>query len=235
MDAYCICWKNYPIGWYSGNGKNIILKEKVKHKVVIIEDNIPLSKAFVDIISATDDFVVVDNYSNCEEAIANLKEDHPDIVLMDIDLPGINGVEGTRIIKERLPSVNIIMVTVFENSAMVFDALCAGAVGYLTKNLKPQDLINSIREAISGGAPMSIHIAKMVVNSFQKRNSKIQLSQREKEVLTLLAEGNSYDSIGEKLFISRNTIKFHLKNIYIKLQVHSNIEAIQKANKENLI
>ena len=92
-----------------------------------------------------------------------------------------------------------------------------------------------MEEAISGGAPMSIHIAKMVVSSFQKKNSSIQLSQREKEVLTLLATGNSYDSIAEKLFISKNTIKFHLKNIYLKLQVHSNIEAIQKANEENLI
>ena len=127
------------------------------------------------------------------------------------------------------------MVTVYENSEMVFNALCAGATGYLTKNLKPNDLINSMEEAISGGAPMSIHIAKMVVSSFQKKNSSIQLSQREKEVLTLLATGNSYDSIAEKLFISKNTIKFHLKNIYLKLQVHSNIEAIQKANEENLI
>jgi DNA-binding NarL/FixJ family response regulator len=154
---------------------------------------------------------------------------------MDIDLPGMNGVEGTKIIKQKLPNAIIIMVTVYENSEIVFNALCAGATGYLTKNLKPNDLINSLEEAMSGGAPMSIHIAKMVVSSFQKKNSTIQLSQREKEVLTLLATGNSYDSIGEKLFISKNTIKFHLKNIYLKLQVHSNIEAIQKANEENLI
>lgn len=207
----------------------------MKNKVIIVEDNVPLGHAFVDIIAASPDFVVVGNYTQCEDAIANLSHDRPDIVLMDIDLPGISGVEGTRIIKEKRPQVNIIMVTVFENSEMVFDALCAGAVGYLTKSFKPNELLNSLREAIQGGAPMSIHIAKMVVNSFQRRNSKIQLSQREKEVLTLLAEGNSYDGIGEKLFISRNTIKFHLKNIYIKLQVHSNIEAIQKANKENLI
>lgn len=207
----------------------------MRKRVTIIEDNIPLSRAFADIIATADDFFLVGNYTSCEEAIANLTEDRPDIVLMDIDLPGMTGVEGTRIIKKQLPQINIIMVTVFENSQMVFDALCAGAVGYLTKNLKPNDLLSAMREAILGGAPMSIHIAKMVVNSFQKKNSKIQLSQREKEVLTLLAQGNSYDSIGEKLFISRNTIKFHLKNIYIKLQVHSNIEAIQKANKENLI
>lgn len=207
----------------------------MKHKVVIIEDNLPLSQAFEEIINSSKDFVLVDSYTNCEEAIENLRFDQPTIVLMDIDLPGMNGVEGTSIIKQKLPKVIIIMITVFENSEMVFNALCAGASGYLTKNLKPRELITALEEAISGGAPMSIHIAKMVVSSFQKQNSKIQLSQREKEVLTLLADGNSYDSIGEKLFISKNTIKFHLKNIYIKLQVHSNIEAIQKANKENLI
>lgn len=207
----------------------------MKNKVVIIEDNIPLGQAFEDIINSTTNFTVVDHYSNCEEALDNIKLDQPNIILMDIDLPGMNGVEGTRIIKQKLPKTNIIMITVFENSEMVFDALCAGATGYLTKNLKPNDLISALEEAVSGGAPMSIHIAKMVVNSFQRKQSSIVLSQREKEVLTLLSEGNSYDIIGEKLFISRNTIKFHLKNIYIKLQVHSNIEAIQKASKENLI
>lgn len=207
----------------------------MKNKVVIIEDNIPLGQAFEDIINSTTNFTVVDHYSSCEEALDNIKLDQPNIILMDIDLPGMNGVEGTRIIKQKLPKTNIIMITVFENSEMVFDALCAGATGYLTKNLKPNDLISALEEAISGGAPMSIHIAKMVVNSFQRKQSSIVLSQREKEVLTLLSEGNSYDIIGEKLFISRNTIKFHLKNIYIKLQVHSNIEAIQKASKENLI
>lgn len=207
----------------------------MKYKVVIIEDNLPLSQAFEEIINASDNFRVLDTYTNCEEALENLKSDRPNLVLMDIDLPGINGVEGTKIIKQKLPNTIIIMVTVFENSEMVFNALCAGATGYLTKNLKPNDLINALEEAVSGGAPMSIHIAKMVVSSFQKKHSDIQLSNREKEVLTLLASGYSYDSIGEKLYISKNTIKFHLKNIYIKLQVHSNIEAIQKANKENLI
>lgn len=189
----------------------------------------------MEIIDKSEHYKVVDAYSNCEEAIKNIKDDSPKIILMDIDLPGINGVEGTKIIKQKLPNVLIIMVTVYENSEMVFNALCAGASGYLTKNFKPIELIEALDEAIAGGAPMSIHIAKMVVSSFQKQNSQIVLSQREKEVLTLLAEGNSYDIIGDKLCISRNTIKFHLKNIYIKLQVHSNIEAIQKATRENLI
>jgi len=205
------------------------------HKVVIIEDNIPLRDGFVEVINLTSNFKIVAAYDNCEDAIANAKNDTANIYLIDIELPGINGVEGTKQIKALKPNANIIMVTVYENSEIVFEALSAGATGYLTKNLSPDELIEALDETIKGGAPMSIKIAKMVVGSFRKKPSKIQLSKREKEVLTLLAEGNSYDVIAEKLFISKNTIKFHLKNIYINLQVNSNIEAVQKANKENLL
>ncbi|MDO1500938.1 response regulator transcription factor [Winogradskyella maritima] len=207
----------------------------MKHKVVIIEDNIPLSEAFKEVINNTSEFKVVATYTNCEMALENLRQDGATLFLMDIDLPGMDGVEGTKAIKKVFPKANIIMVTVYENSDMVFNALCAGASGYLTKNLKPKELVDALHESVSGGAPMSIKIAKMVVTSFQKKPSKIELSNREKDVLQQLSEGNSYDNIAENLFISKNTIKFHLKNIYIKLQVNSNIEAIQKANKENLI
>lgn len=207
----------------------------MKNKVVIIEDNLPLRKGFVEVINATDNFIVENDYDTCEEALKNLKIDKASIFLVDIELPGMNGVAGVKEIKKVYPNANIIMVTVYENSEIVFDALCAGATGYLTKNISPNELIDALNEIIAGGAPMSIKIAKMVVNSFQKKPSKIELSPREKEVLILLSEGNSYDAIAENLFISRNTIKFHLKNIYIKLQVNSNIEAVQKANRENLL
>lgn len=207
----------------------------MKHNVVIIEDNIPLSEGFIEVINNTDDFKVIRSYDNCEDAIENIKYDDAEIYLVDIELPGINGVEGTKQIKSIKPKANIIMVTVYENSDIVFDALCAGASGYLTKNLTPNELIDALKETIKGGAPMSIKIAKMVVSSFRKKPSKIKLSTREKEVIILLSEGNSYDTIADKLFISKNTIKFHLKNIYIKLQVNSNIEAVQKATKENLL
>jgi DNA-binding NarL/FixJ family response regulator len=196
---------------------------------------VPLAKGFSEIINRTDSFTVVNIYQTCEEAIKNLKYDNGNIFLVDIDLPGINGIEGTRKIKVVLPDANIIMVTVYENSDMVFAALCAGATGYLTKNVSPIDLIDALNQTVKGGAPMSIKIAKMVVGSFQKKPSKIELSRREKEVLLQLAEGNTYDTIADNLFISKNTIKFHLKNIYIKLQVNSNIEAVQKASKENLL
>jgi len=204
-------------------------------RVTIIEDNIPLAEGFKEAINKTESFKVVSVYDNCEDAIKNINDDIADIFLMDIELPGMNGVEGTLKIKKLTPKAIILIVTVHENSAIVFDALCAGATGYLTKNITPEQLINALGETASGGAPMSIKIAKMVVSSFQKQPSEITLSEREKEVLTLLAEGNSYSVIAEKLFISKNTIKFHLKNIYSKLQVNSNILAIQKANKENLI
>lgn len=207
----------------------------MKNKVVIIEDNLPLRKGFVEVINATNNFVVENDYDNCEDAILNLRSDNATIFLVDIELPGMNGVEGVKEIKKVFPNTHIIMVTVYENSEIVFDALCAGATGYLTKNISPEEIVNALEEIVAGGAPMSIKIAKMVVNSFQKAPSKIELSSREKDVLTLLSDGNSYDSIAEKLFISRNTIKFHLKNIYIKLQVNSNIEAVQKANRENLL
>lgn len=207
----------------------------MKHEIVIIEDNIPLSDGFKQVINKTEKFEVVNSYDNCEDAIKNVNKDSADIYLMDIELPGMNGVECTKQLKEINSAIDVLVVTVHENSETVFDALCAGATGYLTKSLMPEQLIEALNQTISGGAPMSIKIAKMVVSSFKKKPSKIELSVREKEVLTLLSEGNSYDVIANKLFLSKNTIKFHVKNIYGKLQVNSNVKAVQKANRENLI
>ncbi|MFY0631988.1 MAG: response regulator transcription factor [Flavobacteriaceae bacterium] len=202
--------------------------------VVVVEDNKTLNTAFTQIINTNPKFTVSGSYFNCEDAIRNLKEDLPDIILMDIQLPGINGVEGTRRIKKILPKTSIIIITVYENSDTVFDALCAGATGYLTKNTTSEKLLAALEEVLVGGAPMSIHIAKMVVSSFNKTIHS-DLTSRELEVLTLLAKGKSYRSIAEILFISTNTIKFHIKNIYDKLQVKSKEEAIDKANNQNLI
>lgn len=207
----------------------------MKHKVVIIEDNIPLRDGFAQVINSTETFKVISVYDNCEDAIKNVKKDSAEVYLMDIELPGMNGVEGTKRLKDINEQIDVLVVTVHENSETVFDALCAGATGYLTKSLMPEQLIEALNQTISGGAPMSIKIAKMVVSSFKRKPSEIELSTREKEVLTLLSEGNSYDVIADKLFLSKNTIKFHIKNIYGKLQVNSNVKAVQKANRENLI
>jgi DNA-binding NarL/FixJ family response regulator len=204
------------------------------HRVVIVEDNVPLKDAFVSVLDATDEFRVAGHYTSCEEAIENLQVDKPSVVLMDLELPGMNGVEGTKIIRKKYPKALVMIVTVFENSDMVFNALCAGATGYITKNTSATHLVDSIKELINGGAPMSIHIAKMVVQSFQKSNDSI-LSERETEVISLLAQGKSYKSIGESLFISRNTIKFHIKNIYDKLEVNTRERAIEEAAKMKYI
>lgn len=151
--------------------------------IVLIEDNIPFRDAFEEIISATSDFYVINSYTNCETAIEACIADKPDIVLMDVELPGINGVEGTKRLKKKLPNTSVIMVTVYENSEIVFDALCAGATGYLTKNLKPQELIEALEECVKGGAPMSINIAKMVVGSFQKNRLKSNCQNEKRKCL----------------------------------------------------
>lgn len=206
----------------------------MKHRVVIIEDNIPLRDGFSEVIKANDNFELINCYDNCEEAIERLQYDNANIFLMDIELPGMNGVEGTKKIKAQDPNINILIVTVYENSETVFNALCAGASGYLTKNASPQQITNALDEVMKGGAPMSIHIAKMVVQSFQRAPESI-LSDRETEVLSLLASGKSYKSVADTMFISINTIRFHVKNIYDKLQVCNREEAIKKANDQRLI
>ena len=202
--------------------------------VVIVEDNVSLSLGFKEVINATDTYTIKGVYDNAEDALKYFKEDGADIVLMDIELPKLNGVEATKKLKDIKPSLLVLVVTVYEDSETVFDALCAGASGYLTKNASSMQLIEALDELVSGGAPMSIKIARMVVDSFKKATSSV-LSERETEVLHLLATGKSFKNIGEALFISRNTIKFHIKNIYDKLQVNSKEAAIKKANDERLI
>ncbi len=205
-----------------------------KTRIVIIEDNKELSKIFVEVLNNTEHLNVVSSYTNCEDALTYLNDDKPEIVLMDIDLPGINGIQGTKLLKKIKPKIKVIIVTVFENSKTVFEALCAGAIGYLTKNATSIKLINAIDEVISGGAPMSMNIAKMVVQSFQKAPSSI-LTSRETEVLSMLAKGSGIKSIAINLKISPNTIKYHVKNIYDKLQVHNREDAIKKASENRYI
>ena len=186
------------------------------------------------LIDSTTNYQVVSAYSNCEDAIKNILPDNPDIILMDIELPGMSGIEGIKIIKKQLPETNIIMITVHENGELVFDALCAGACGYITKTSNYSKLLEGIEEALSGGAPMSSNIARMVVESFQK-NSNSPLTKRETQVLELLSKGKSYSVIADELFIHKETVKSHIKNIYYKLQVNSKADAIEKALKEKFI
>ena len=202
--------------------------------IVIIEDNEPLNAIFKENINSTENYKVVGSYLTAENALEFLKSDKPDIVLMDIELPGMDGIQCTKEIKKIMPNTSIIMVTVYENSKTVFDALCAGASGYLTKSATSKRLIAALDEISNGGAPMSINIAKMVVQSFQKAPDSM-LTDRETEVLTMLSQGQSYKSVALALEISPNTIKYHIKNIYDKLQVHTKEDAIKKASDQKLI
>lgn len=196
-------------------------------KVVLIEDYEILRKSLKDIVNQEEGYEVVGDFESYEMALPLIKELAPDILLTDITLPGINGIEGIKQVKQILPQTAIIVVSVHENSQYVFDALCAGAVGYLTKNSGKQKVIDALNQLKLGGAPMSVNIARMVVESFQQKRHN-DLTQRENEVLNLLSQGKSYASIADVLCLSVNTIKTHVKNIYEKLQVSSKEELINK-------
>lgn len=196
-------------------------------KVVLIEDYDILRNSLKDIINQEDGYEVVGDFESYEFALPSIKQLQPDVILTDITLPGINGIEGIKQLKQILPQVAVIVVSVHENSQYVFDALCAGAVGYLTKNSGKQKVLEALNQLKLGGAPMSVNIARMVVESFQKKSHN-DLTQRENEVLDLLSKGKSYASIADELCLSVNTIKTHVKNIYEKLQVSSKEELINK-------
>jgi DNA-binding NarL/FixJ family response regulator len=202
--------------------------------IILIEDNPDIRTGFQLLINSTAQYRMTHVFESCEKAFENSTSMQPDIVLMDIDLPGMNGIEGTKQIKALFPKAEVIIITVFENSDRVFEALCAGATGYLTKNSSHSQLLDALDEVTLGGAPMSANIARMVANSFHKQNSNL-LSDRELDVLRLLVEGKSYKTISERLDISFSTVKFHIKNIYIKLQVSSKEDAIAKAKSQRIV
>ncbi|MBZ0246538.1 MAG: response regulator transcription factor, partial [Cyclobacteriaceae bacterium] len=206
-----------------------------KKRVLIIEDDPEIRSSFTMIVDSSQKFTVVNGYSNCEDAIKHLHSDKPDIVLMDVELAGgMNGIKGTKIIKEKSPSSDIIMVTVYEDSEMVYEALKSGASGYITKSANYMELLSALDEITKGGAPMSSKIARMVIDNFHL-NPNTPLTKRETEILQLISEGKTYTQISEELFISKETSKTHIKNIYSKLQVRSKSEAIAKANQDKLI
>ncbi|AXG69307.1 transcriptional regulatory protein DegU [Kordia sp. SMS9] len=207
-----------------------------KKYISVIEDNAIFRENMAAYIQQLDNYFLLGVYEDFETAFEDFKSGNcPDIVLMDIGLPGINGIEGTKRIKQKYPKTELIIVTVFEDSNMVFEALKAGACGYLTKSLGLPELNKALGDLEKGGAPMSNKIAKMVVESFQLNHQDNTLSKREKEVLTLLAQGKTYSTIAEELFISKTTVRTHIRNIYQKLHVNSKAEAIQLANEKKMI
>ena len=202
--------------------------------VVIVEDDDLIRESFTNLINEDERFICIADYDNCEDAIKNLSKDEPQLILMDIGLPGISGIEGIRRIKNIQPEIDIITVTVHDDDEKVFDALCAGASGYLTKNVSPERLLQAIDEVRKGGAPMSTKIAKMVIRSFQM-STQSPLTSRETEVLQHLSRGKSYTMIANDLFINKETVRTHIKNIYQKLNVNTKAGAIEKATKDRLI
>lgn len=204
-------------------------------KVLIVEDDPEIRNSFLLIVNSSQNFRVVNVYANCEDALKVLHKDRPQIVLMDIELPGgMTGIEGARLIKEKSPDTDVVMVSVYEDSEFVFEALKAGASGYITKGANYLELLSALEEITKGGAPMSSRIARLVIDNFHI-NLQSPLTRRETEILQLIGDGKTYTQISEDLLISRETTKTHIKNIYTKLQVKSKSEALAKANLEKLI
>lgn len=209
-------------------------------KVVVVEDNDSIREGLKILIDGTDDYSCIASFSECETMLKNIKKLNPDVLLMDIGLPGMNGIEGIKKVKLIFQDLAILILTIYEENDLIFDALCAGACGYLVKKTPPSRLLEAIREVHEGGAPMSSHIARKVIDFFQKKpissqKSNYDLTPREKEILTGLVEGHNFKAIADSLFISIETVRFHFRNIYKKLHVHSQSEAVAKAIKEGLI
>jgi len=210
------------------------MKDETMISVAVVEDDELIRDGLSSLLAYTPGFSLIASYEACEPLLENLETLAPDVILMDVGLPGINGIEGTRQVKKQRPQQDIIILTVQDNDDVVFEALCAGACGYLTKNVEPARLIESIRDVHNGGAPMSTAIARKVISSFQ-RNQQSPLTPRETEVLELLTKGKSYTMIADALYVDKETIRTHIKNIYRKLEVHSRAEAIEKALSQKLV
>ncbi len=190
------------------------------------------------LINASEDLILGGAYPNCLDVAKNTRTNTPDVIIMDINMPGINGVEGVKICKKNHPQTQILMYTIVEDSKLIFDALCAGANGYILKKTSPQKLLEAVRDVYTGGSPMSSSIARKVLSTFDKNSSRkndYNLSERETELLVLLSHGKSYKQIASELYISIDTVRKHLQNIYTKLHVNCGTEAVAKALRNNII
>lgn len=200
--------------------------------VSIVEDIQEIRESLQRMISVADDFLCLSVYGNAEDAVKELPQVKPDIVLMDINLPGMSGIDCIKKIKALCPQIQFMMFTIYEDSEQVFDALAAGASGYLLKKTPKDQVLPAIKELYEGGSPMSTHIARKVVRYFQKqkeeKNKDSQLSEREKEILELLSKGFLYKEIGDRLHIATGTVRQHIHHIYEKLHVQNRTEAINK-------
>lgn len=208
-------------------------------RVVIIEDVREVRESLATLVGGTSGFAVAASYRSMEDALKGIDGVRPTVILTDIGLPGMDGIEGTRQLHRILPDVPILALTVYDDDEKAFNAICAGASGYLLKNTPPARLMESIADVAAGGAPMSPEIAQRVIRLFREfrppPTASYHLTPQETAVLKLLVEGHHYKTAANELGISTNTVSFHLKHVYEKLQVHSKTEAVAKALRERLI
>jgi DNA-binding NarL/FixJ family response regulator len=208
-------------------------------RVVIIEDMREVREGLTMLINGTPGFQCAGSYRSMREMLERFNDRATDIILTDIGLPGMSGIDGTRILRERSPDIPILALTVYDNDEKVFAALCAGASGYLLKNTPPAKLLESLREAVNGGAPMSPEVARRVVKLFRDfhppEQAEYRLTPQEQQLLKLMVDGHHYKTAAQSIGISTSTVSFHLKNIYAKLHVHSKTEAVAKALRERLV
>lgn len=210
----------------------------MSYKLVIFEDNVRLRQSLELLLNDEVLFKVVGAYNDCRNAVQVIEDTGAELAVMDIDMPGITGLEGVQQIKAVYPEVKIVMHTVFDDDARIFDSLCIGADGYLLKNTAPMQLIQSLEEVMNGGAPMSPFVAQKVFQYFRQKqvvNDQYKLTAREKEVLELLVKGNSYKMIANTCEITLDTVKRHLQHIYHKLHVNCGTEAVAKALQQKIV
>jgi len=208
-------------------------------KVAVLEDQVRIRESLGILINSTPGYRCIAASGSVDEALVQFAREAPDVVLVDIGLPFVSGIEGIRILKRRYPAVQTLILTVYDDDERIFKALCAGAVGYLLKNVRPSRLIEAIREVANGGAPISPEIARKVIALFQKVHPTVdpeqELTPHEMRILKLLVDGYNYKTAASELNVSVNTISFHVRRIYEKLQVHSKSEAVAKALRAYLI
>jgi DNA-binding NarL/FixJ family response regulator len=221
------------------NGSSPPLPPDPPIRIAIIEDQRVIREGLASLIGTTEGYRCMGCYRSMEEALARIGGELPDVALIDIGLPGISGIEGMRLLKERYPKVLLLILTVYDDDDRIFEALCAGACGYLLKKTPSARLLESLREAMNGGAPMSPEVARRVVNLFQRfrppQRVDCHLTPHELRLLKMLVQGHNYTSVAAELDVSFNTVAFHMQNIYQKLQVHSKSEAVARALLDRLV
>jgi DNA-binding NarL/FixJ family response regulator len=204
--------------------------------VAIIEDNKYIRQGWEMSLGNEPDFKVVGSFESCEDAFLGNRINEADIVLMDIGLPGMSGIEGIKYLKEKYPDLLIVMCTVHDENEEIFEAICAGAIGYLLKKISAEDLASALRDAYNGGSPMTPAVARKVISAFQKADEeKVKLTEREMDILKFMSAGKSYSAIAKEIFLSLDGVYYHIRHIYEKLHVHSRSEAVAKGIKKRLI